>query len=69
VAIERKKLEAERANFRRGRSSTDLLVRFQKDLQRAQTVALLAEADELMTQVELSRATGGLFRAWGTTHD
>ncbi|MBK8575006.1 MAG: TolC family protein [Elusimicrobia bacterium] len=69
VAIERKKLEAERANFRRGRSSTDLLVRFQKDLQRAQTLALLAEADELMTQVELARATGGLARAWGTTRD
>lgn len=69
VAIERKKLEAEKANFRRGRSNTDLLVRFQKDLQRAQTLALLAEADELMTQVDLARATGGLFRAWGLHRD
>lgn len=69
VAIEWKKLEAEKANFRRGRSNTDLLVRFQKDLQRAQTLALLADADELMTQVELARATGGLFRAWGPARD
>jgi outer membrane protein TolC len=69
VVLERKKLEAEKANFRRGRSSTDLLVRFQKDLQRAQTLALLAEADELMTQVDLARATGGLLGAWVPRRD
>ncbi|MGQ0644652.1 MAG: TolC family protein [Elusimicrobiota bacterium] len=58
AALEGKKLAAEERNFRRGRSDTDLLIRFQQDLYRAQSRLLRARADEILARVEWSRAAG-----------
>lgn len=60
LELERRKFGAEEANFKRGRSSTDLLVRFQQDIRRAETELLRAEADEASALVELARASGAL---------
>lgn len=58
--VERKKFAAEEANFKRGRSSTDLLLRFQQDIRRAEIEAARAETDEAFALVELARAQGRL---------
>jgi outer membrane protein TolC len=60
TALERKKMEAEIINFRQGRSSTDVTIRFRQDLQRAQGLELVAEAEEALALLELARATGRL---------
>lgn len=60
VELQEKKMAAEEANFRRGRSSTDLLVRFQQDLQQAQSQFVRARADEALARLELGRAAGVL---------
>jgi outer membrane protein TolC len=58
VDLERKKLKAESEDFERGRSSTDLLVRFQQDLHRARRQLVQAEVDEYLARADLARATG-----------
>ncbi|MBI4425414.1 MAG: TolC family protein [Elusimicrobia bacterium] len=60
LELERKKFAAEESNFRRGRSSTDLLLRFQQDIRRAEIELRRAEADEVAALVELARAAGTL---------
>lgn len=60
LVIQRKKLKAETANFQRGRSTTDLLVRFQQDIHRAEMDLARAETDEQLAQLEMARATGTL---------
>ncbi|MBI4396524.1 MAG: TolC family protein [Elusimicrobia bacterium] len=65
VELEEKKLRAEEADFRRGRSSTDLLVRFQQDLQRARQQFLRARTEEALARVDVGRATGTLLDALG----
>lgn len=65
--LEREKLAAEEANYRKGRSSTDLVIRFQQDVRRAETDSLRAEADEGLARVELARA-GGLLLDWPGLH-
>ncbi|MBI4371747.1 MAG: TolC family protein [Elusimicrobia bacterium] len=58
--LERGKLSAGQADFRRGRATTDLLVRFQQDLRRAQAELVRAETDEALALVELARQAGTL---------
>jgi outer membrane protein TolC len=65
--LEAKKLAAGEADFRRGRVTTDLLVRFQQDLRRAQAALLRAETDEAAAAVELARSSGALLPALGLT--
>lgn len=60
LAIERRKFAAEEAQFKRGRSSTDLLLRSQQDIRRAEAEHLRAETDEALARVELARASGRL---------
>lgn len=60
LEAERKKTAAEQANFKRGRSSTDLLLRFQQDIRRAETEVARSETDEAAALVELARAQGRL---------
>ncbi|MBI2362588.1 MAG: TolC family protein, partial [Elusimicrobia bacterium] len=50
----------EEENYRKGRSSTDLVIRFQQDVRRAETELARAQADEALARVELSRASGTL---------
>ena len=59
-AIERKKFAAEEAQFKRGRSSTDLLLRSQQDIRRAESELNRAETDEALARVELARVSGRL---------
>jgi outer membrane protein TolC len=65
AALEEKKFAAEEDNFRRGRSSTDLLLRFQQDIRRSQSELLRAEVDEALARLELARARGRLLEAVG----
>ena len=57
-AIERAKLSAGESDFRSGRATTDLLVRFQQDLRRARAEFVRAEADASLALVELARQAG-----------
>lgn len=65
AALERKKFAAEEENFRRGRSSTDLLLRFQQDIRRAESALLRAETDEAAARLEAARASGVLLDSLG----
>ncbi len=56
--IESAKLKAGESDFRSGRATTDLLVRFQQDLRRAKAELVRAEADEALALVELARQAG-----------
>lgn len=58
--LERRKFGAEEAQFKRGRSSTDLLLRSQQDIRRAEAELNRAETDEALARVELARASGRL---------
>ena len=60
IAIERRKFAAEETQFKRGRSSTDLLLRSQQDIRRAETELLRAQTDEALARVEYARASGRL---------
>ncbi|MBI4249658.1 MAG: TolC family protein [Elusimicrobia bacterium] len=64
LELERRKFRAEEENFRRGRSSTDLLIRFQQDIRRAQANLLEAEMDEAVARLELRRCLGVLLEAF-----
>lgn len=64
LELQRKKLKAEEINFNRGRSSTDLLVRFQQDINRAELDFARAEVEEILSRIELGRATGTLEEAF-----
>ena len=64
LELERRKFRAEEENFRRGRSSTDLLIRFQQDIRRAQANLLEAEKDEAVARLELRRCLGFLLEAF-----
>ncbi|MBI2386886.1 MAG: TolC family protein [Elusimicrobia bacterium] len=57
-AIERDKLAAGESDFRSGRATTDLLVRFQQDLRRARAELTRAETDEALALLELARQAG-----------
>ena len=58
AAIEAGKLKAGESDFRSGRATTDLLVRFQQDLRRARAELVRAEADESLALIELARQAG-----------
>ncbi|UPT74726.1 MAG: TolC family protein [Elusimicrobiota bacterium] len=58
--IEAGKLKAGESDFRSGRATTDLLVRFQQDLRRAKAELVRAEADEALALIELARQAGTL---------
>jgi outer membrane protein TolC len=58
VSWEKKKYQAELVNFRRGRSTTDVIVRFQRDVQLAESQALRADLELFLATAELARATG-----------
>ena len=58
--IEAGKLKAGESDFRSGRATTDLLVRFQQDLRRARAELVRAEADEALALVELARQAGAI---------
>jgi|GEM_PF-4072379 len=60
VELEKRKFKAEERNAQRGRSSTDLLVRFQQDLRRAESEFLRAQTDEAISLINLGVATGRL---------
>ncbi|MCG3205071.1 MAG: hypothetical protein KCHDKBKB_01788 [Elusimicrobia bacterium] len=60
VSLHRKKFIAERDNFRRGRSTTDILVRFQQEIHQAELLLARAQADQQMAEIDLARATGTL---------
>jgi outer membrane protein TolC len=60
LELEGKKREAAEADFRRGRATTDLLVRFRQDLHLAERRLLQAESDEVQARLELGRVTGTL---------
>ena len=60
LELQRRKFAAEEANFKRGRSSTDLLLRFSQDIRQAEAERLRAETDEALSRVELARTCGRL---------
>ena len=60
LTLQRNKLKAEERNFEQGRSTTDLLVRFHQDVNRAELDFLRAEVDGILARMELWRATGTL---------
>lgn len=60
LAIQEERLKAEEENFNRGRSSTDLLIRFQDDIRQTKSQWLKASADELSGWAELAYVTGTL---------
>jgi|CXWL01.1.fsa_nt_gi outer membrane protein TolC len=60
VELERRKYAAGQEDFKRGRASTDLLLRFQQDIRRAEAELLRAETDEKIGLFELARAGGAL---------
>ncbi len=60
AAIQTDKLAAGESDFRSGRATTDLLVRFQQDLRGAKAELVRAEADEALALVELARQAGRL---------
>ena len=63
LAIEERKLASERENFQRGRSSTDLIVRFQQDVSRARVSLLRARVEEAAARLDWGRALGLLREA------
>lgn len=63
LEIEKRKLRAEEANFRRGRSSTDLIVRFQQDVSRAELAFVRARVEESAARLDWGRALGLLSEA------
>ena len=65
VDLHRKKYAAERDSFKRGKSGTDILVRFQQDTHLAEIALARAQADFQLAQVELARATGTLLYRLG----
>ncbi|MBI4376426.1 MAG: TolC family protein [Elusimicrobia bacterium] len=65
LELERRKAAAEESNFRKGRSTTDLMVRFRQDIQRAESELLRAQQDELAARIELARASGTLIEELG----
>ena len=60
VDLERRKFSAAQDDFKRGRAGTDLLIRFQQDIHRAQAALLRAETDETIGLFELACAGGAL---------
>jgi outer membrane protein TolC len=58
MEIETRKLRAEEENFRRGRSSTDLIVRFQQDLSRARLLLVRARVEESAARLDWARSLG-----------
>lgn len=60
VELERRKFSSAQEDFKRGRASTDLLLRFQQDIRRAEAELLRAETDEKIGLFELARAGGAL---------
>lgn len=65
LGFERRKWEAERRDFDRGRSSTDTLIRFEGDVHRAEMQLARARADEWAGWAALALATGRLLEALG----
>lgn len=63
VELERRKFAAGQDDFKRGRASTDLLLRFQQDIRRAEAELLRAETDETIGLFESARAAGSLTEA------
>lgn len=60
LEAERQKLAAAQEDFRRGRATTDILIRFQADIHRTQILLLKAEADTLIGWAHLGYSTGQL---------
>lgn len=58
LEIEKRKLKAEQQNFNRGRSATDLIVRFQQDVSRAELLNVRAQVEEAAARLEWGRALG-----------
>ncbi len=58
--IQKAKRDAEERQFARGRSTTDLVIRFQNDLRQAEKRTLQAQVDETVSRVLLDLAMGTL---------
>ena len=58
--VERLKMRAGESDFRSGRATTDLIVRFHQDLRRARAERVRAEADAALAAVDLARQLGRL---------
>ncbi|OGR95251.1 MAG: hypothetical protein A2902_04820 [Elusimicrobia bacterium RIFCSPLOWO2_01_FULL_64_13] len=58
VQLEEEKLEAEKKDFARGRSNTDLVLRFMTDVRQARIRRLGAELDHRLASAELAEASG-----------
>ncbi len=63
VEVQRDRYKAEDENFRRGKSSTDLLIRFEDDVRQAERFYVRARADELIGWAQLAYATGTLLES------
>lgn len=63
-ALEKQKLDAAQEDFKRGRSSTDLLIRFQADIYRTESLLIDAKADILAHWAKLALATGALLESF-----
>ncbi|MEK7389330.1 MAG: TolC family protein [Elusimicrobiota bacterium] len=60
--LEKRKYDSGLEDFKRGRASTDLLVRFQQDIRRAEADLLRAQTDERTALFEAADASGQLTR-------
>lgn len=60
LKLQIQKLNAENTEFARGRSSTDILVRFQQDMFQAELDFARTKNETLLSQIELAAATGTL---------
>ncbi len=58
LKLQTQKLKAESTEFARGRSSTDILVRFQQDMFQAELDFARTKNETLLSQMELGAATG-----------
>lgn len=71
VELESKKFNAEKENFIRGRSTTDVLIRFETDIQNSQRQVIEAQADLLSNWARLLFVTGNFLeraRNWLNQH-
>lgn len=64
LKLERRKLAAAEEDFQRGRFSTDLLIRFQGDIHRTETLLIQAKAEALAGWARLGFAMGNLIEGF-----
>ncbi|MBI2070751.1 MAG: TolC family protein [Elusimicrobia bacterium] len=64
LTLEKEKFQAAQEDFNRGRANTDLLIRFQNDIRRTESLVINAKAQALAGWARLGFATGNLIEGF-----